>query len=92
MPLPKRVTVRLDDNEVLALIDAATDYIDTAQSYIGLSNVEALEEALGGGVIDFALVKNLDASTGVLDQCQTYFYLSLALRQLQADYDRLRGQ
>ena len=92
MPLPKRVSIRLDENEILALIDASTDYLETSESYLGSANVQALDAALHEGVSDFAMVKNLDASSGVLDQCQTYFYLQLAVRQMQADIDRLRGQ
>jgi hypothetical protein len=92
MALPKRFSVRLDNNEIKALIDSATDYLDTAVKYIGAPAVDALEAALAQGVIDFAMVKNLDLSPALIDQAQTYFYLSLAVRQLQADYERLSGQ
>lgn len=92
MALPKRISVRLDDNEIKAIIDAATDYLDQTVKYLGAPAVDALDAALRDGPLDFSLVKNLDLPPSLIDQAQTYFYLILAVRQLQADYDRLSGR
>jgi hypothetical protein len=91
--MPKRVSTRLEEPQFLALIEAASAYLDQCSASIGQEAVNALNYALrGSGRMDFAFVKGLDLPPHLIDQAQTYFYLELALRQLTTDVDRLRGQ
>jgi hypothetical protein len=94
--MPKRISARLDEQEFLALITAGAFYMEQSPLFIGQEAVDALDAHLrGAGRMDFAFVRGRavsDLPPHQIDQAQTYFYLELALRQLQADVDRLRGQ
>ena len=89
MPIPKRVSIRLDEDEILALIDAASEYLERSVPDLGAQNANLLDQAASRGQIFFAGVQGLKLDPDVIGQARTYFYLQLALTQLQADFDRL---
>jgi hypothetical protein len=91
MAIPKRVSIRLDQDEMTALIAAASEYVEQTAAHLGQSAVIALDAALGRGVSDFSRVPGLSLPPHLIDQAQTYFHLQRCLNQMQADFERAFG-